>query len=98
MQFKLKLKSTSPLILKIYSNFIQKLLIRSRNSSTNVSLPTKCTRITLLKSPHVYKKAREQFELKIYQKFFFVSFANAELIRFFLVNKPKSLRLEIKKI
>jgi len=33
-----------------------------------VSLPVKKTTITVLKSPHVFKKAREQFSRKVYKK------------------------------
>jgi small subunit ribosomal protein S10 len=31
-------------------------------------LPSKCSRITVLKSPHVNKRAREQFEMKVYKR------------------------------
>lgn len=33
-----------------------------------VSLPTKKKKITILKSPHVHKKARDQFELQNFTK------------------------------
>ena len=33
-----------------------------------IPLPTKITRYTVLKSPHVDKKSREQFEMKIHKR------------------------------
>nr|YP_009449553.1 ribosomal protein S10 [Cymbomonas tetramitiformis]ANA57097.1 ribosomal protein S10 [Cymbomonas tetramitiformis] len=31
------------------------------------SIPTHCKRFTVLRSPHVFKKSREQFEMKTYK-------------------------------
>ena len=53
------------------------LLIAQKALNTNfscitrpVSLPKKIERFTLLKSPHIYKKAREQFERVTYKRAF----------------------------
>ena len=54
-----------------YFHFI-KLIIRKikkfnlNNKISIVILPLKLRKITLLKSPHVYKKSREQFEVGLY--------------------------------
>lgn len=39
-----------------------------------VSLPTKIQRFTVLRSPHVDKKSREQFEIKTYNKLLIAHF------------------------
>ena len=38
--------------------------------STIISLPKKNKKITILRSPHVHKKARDQFEVQNYSKIF----------------------------
>lgn len=51
----------------------------------------------MLKSPHVNKKAREQFELKIYNTIvnFDKSFINNVFITHLIKNKPKNIKLKI---
>jgi small subunit ribosomal protein S10 len=55
-----------------FKNFLSKILrkIKSLNFVTSgfVSLPTKTQRFTVLRSPHVDKKSREQFEIKTHIK------------------------------
>lgn len=34
---------------------------------TRVDLPTKIKKITVLRSPHIYKKSQEQFEIRTYK-------------------------------
>ncbi len=50
----------------------------------SLQLPIKCTRYTVLRSPHVDKKSREQFEIKIHKQLIYI-YLNAELLRSFLV-------------
>lgn len=38
------------------------------NVSGPIPLPTKTTRFTVLRSPHVDKKSREQFEIRIHKR------------------------------
>ena len=33
-----------------------------------IPLPTKISKFTVIKSPHVYKKSREQFEIRIHKR------------------------------
>lgn len=33
-----------------------------------IPLPTKVSRFTVIRSPHVYKKSREQFELRVHKR------------------------------
>jgi len=46
-------------------------------SKSGVQLPTKISKFTVLRSPHIDKKSREQFELRVHKK----------LIRFATINK-----------
>jgi len=57
----IKLISTNSQIKKIYIQYLKKYL---PVKTSIINLPTKKSRISLLKSPHVNKKAQEQFEQK----------------------------------
>jgi len=68
-----------------------------------VNLPTKIQRYTVLRSPHVDKKSREQFEIKIYSKTLvtYFNFYNeiekqkAKLLINFIKNSSGGLNLKI---
>lgn len=68
-----------------------------------VSLPSKIQRYTVLRSPHIDKKSREQFETKIYSKTLMTSFdfnneidkQNAKLLINFIKNSSSGLNLKI---
>ena len=57
----------------IKSNFFFFKTINNCWSIKIISLPTKKTKHTLLKSPHVNKKAREQFEVRIHKRLILLS-------------------------
>lgn len=60
------------------------------------NLPNKKKFITLLKSPHVNKKAREQFEHITYQKMISIKLNfNFKLIKILTLNKPKNIKLKL---
>lgn len=54
------------------------------NGKNVVSLPTKRSHITVLRSPHVDKKSREQFVLKRVQRFVQYTFQDAKGVYTFL--------------
>jgi ribosomal protein S10 len=89
-------KTASILYLKSLENFLKKLNILY----SIIHLPIKRKRLTLLKSPHVNKSAREQFEIKTYKTIItFSNFPNsAKLIKFLTTNKPKIIVLSIKNL
>jgi small subunit ribosomal protein S10 len=68
-----------------------------------VSLPTKMERFTVLRSPHVDKKSREQFEIKTYRKIITTTFnfnnpfdkQKAKLLINFIKNSSTGLSLKI---
>jgi small subunit ribosomal protein S10 len=97
LQINLKSYTSNPL--KIFSQFFIKLLKKLKLNFSIINTPIKKKRITLIKSPHVYKKAREQFELRIHKKTFFIkNFNNITLINSLLINKPKLINFNIKYI
>ena len=96
---KLEIKSLNKKIFLQYKDFLINFLKLQNIKASCFILPIKKKRITLLKSPHVYKKARDQFELKQYK---FVlensNVLNISIIKFFkiiLLNKPKLIMLKL---
>lgn len=48
---------------------------RLNNTQISIkSMPLVNRRITVLKSPHIDKKARNQFEIRFYKKFIYINF------------------------
>lgn len=54
-------------------------------------LPQTLKRCTLLKSPHVHKKAKEHFELRTYSATILFITEKNDIIKFLIFNKPKSI-------
>lgn len=57
---------------------------KDSNGKNVVSLPTKRSHITVLRSPHIDKKSREQFVLKRVQRFVRYTFQEAKDVYTFL--------------
>ena len=95
----IKIKSINQKSLKIYLILIQKIL-KILNISYNIfNLPVKQKKITLLKSPHVNKTAREQFTIKTYQVLLkIINFNKFQILKILSLNKPKTITLKIKNI
>ena len=77
-QLILSLKSFEPKLIENYLKNVQSLAHKLKNEqlvgrsvsslrNTGAS-PTKIRKITVLSSPHIDKKAREQFEMRVFQK------------------------------
>ena len=99
MKIQLKIKSIDQKSLKIYLIKIKKILKIIGISYNLFKLPIKKKRITLLKSPHVNKTAREQFEIKTYKVI--IQLLNGEkfkILKLLSLNKPKTVVLTIKNI
>jgi small subunit ribosomal protein S10 len=62
-----------------------------------ISLPTKKKKICILKSPHVNKKSKVHYELRIYKKLLRVkcNYLNFKFFQYLFLNKPKSVNLSI---
>jgi len=93
------IKSSCNYTLKTYIYYLQKIFNSLQLNFTVFFLPMTSKKITLLKSPHVFKKAKEQFELREYKVVIKIkenSFGYLEHIKFALFNRPKSVNLQIK--
>lgn len=69
VEYSISLKSFSKDILNSYVNNITTVVSgHSVNMKGPINLPTKINKYTVIKSPHVYKKSREQFEQRTFKK------------------------------
>lgn len=84
-------------LLKNYINFLENLLNKLKVCYSKINIPTKTKRLTILKSPHVFKKAREQFEIKIYKKVIIIKkLTHVDYLKNLIINKPKFININIK--
>ena len=92
------IKSTNKGI-NVYMTFLISILKKLNIKYKYIQIPILRKRLTLTKSPHVNKKAREQFELKIFKKTIIIySKIKLELVKFLILNKPKFIKLNLRKI
>ena len=62
-----------------------------------VPLPTKIERITVLRSPHVDKKAREQFEIRTHKRIIYITEPTAKTIdELRVLNMPAGVDIRVK--
>jgi ribosomal protein S10 len=96
----IKLKAINKPILTIYQHFLKTIFIKSGLNFRFFSNPIKIKRITLLKSPHVYKKAKEHFELRSYSSQFTIisNLKQQQILKFIKLNKPKEIKINLRKI
>jgi ribosomal protein S10 len=95
LQIKLQSVYNKPLILylRFLTFFLNKLFIKI----SIFNLPKKRKRITLFKSPHVNKTAKEQFEVFYYQAVITIKEpVSLQKLQYLFLNKPKSIKLKIK--
>jgi len=90
----LKLESLNKKILALYARFLVKILSVNNNPTTTVHLPSKKKRLTFLKSPHVFKKSKEHFELKK-NKTIIICHLNIEKLKILLLNRPNTIKIKI---
>jgi len=96
----INLTSTSFFSLKLYLFFL-KVNIKGLTFKI-VFFPTKKTRITLLRSPNVFKKFKDHFEINKYKACVLIKpFSNEQnnlynkLLKFVLINKPKNISVQL---
>jgi hypothetical protein len=93
----LYIKSLNINVFKIYVFYLQKFFKSLDLKYSFLHLPIKTTRITLIKSPHVNKKSREQFEIKSHAlNVKLICNLDISIIRFILLNKPSTIQIKIK--
>ena len=96
MNVKLKLKSLDRISLDIYSLYLKKILSTLNFANSCCNLPKKRKLITLLKSPHVNKSAREQFSMHTYVKIITIkNFKNYNFLEYLLANRPKHIQFSL---
>jgi ribosomal protein S10 len=76
-----------------YKNYISLLLKKFNIDFKIISLPSKKKKKTLLKSPHVIKKAKESFELSFFKFVVIIDF-NYELLKILRSNVPNTVHLK----
>jgi ribosomal protein S10 len=90
----LKIRSVDQNSLIIYKNFLEDVLFKLVIKYKVSNIPTTKKRITLLKSPHVNKKSREQFQRTRYKVFFKIkSSLDIRAIKYIISNKPKTVKV-----
>ena len=88
------MKSLSKESLSFFRGLVVKTLEKANISYSVFSLPIIKKRITLLKSPHVNKTAKEQFELKSYSLLISLSAPlSLEGLKFLTANKPRTVKI-----
>ena len=97
LKYQIKIKSLHKESVKLYINFLQKMLRKIKVNFSIIALPEKKNRVTLLKSPHVNKSAREQFEIIYYRTLLKIrSDIDHKTLELLLINKPKSVTISVK--
>lgn len=54
--------------LDLFEKNLKEILTQEKIDFSSINLPLKKKKITLLRSPHVNKKAKDQFEIRFYNK------------------------------
>ncbi len=93
------IKSSCNYTLKAYVSYLDLLFKRLNLNVSVFYLPSSERKLTLLKSPHVYKKAKEQFKVATYKVVISVDLTNkvsVNQIGYLLINKPKAVFIKIK--
>lgn len=94
------IKSSCNYTLKTYTIFLS-LIFKQLNLTYSIFfLPTTDRKITLLKSPHVNKKAKEQFKISTYKVVISIDPKSTSVFinnfSSFILNKPKAISIKIK--
>ncbi len=95
----IKIKSSCNYTLKAYTFYLESIFKTLSIDYSIFYLPKEDQKLTLLKSPHVYKKAKEQFKISMYKVTISLESKNSQNLNKlvpFLINKPKAIFIKIK--
>lgn len=93
---KIKIRSLDQESILLYKKFISEIISKLNIPFTTSNMPNKKKRVTLLKSPHVNKKAREQFQINSYKTFFKVqNVISIRILKYIILNKPKTVKVSL---
>jgi small subunit ribosomal protein S10 len=97
MNILIKLKSIDKITIQLYLFYITQILKKLKlKFDFKTHLPSIKKKVTLLKSPHIYKTSMEQFQFKSYKCIFYIKNIKKEILYFLIKNKPKNIKLNIK--
>lgn len=96
IQINFEIKSLNKETLFHYKNFLVKIFSINNIKTSCFFLPKNVKKITLLKSTHVYKKARDQFELRQYKLVLITHLTDFKLLKYLMLNKPKLIKFKFK--
>ncbi|WGH26005.1 MAG: 30S ribosomal protein S10 [Candidatus Shikimatogenerans bostrichidophilus] len=97
-KIKVKLRSYDYILLdKTIKILIKTIMFTGIKINGPIPLPTKIKKFTVLKSPHVHKKSREQFELLIHIRYLEILNANKLTVNEIMkLNLPSSVEVKFK--
>jgi small subunit ribosomal protein S10 len=73
----LKLKSFDHTLINLLIFLLKDIMVAlNYKDFKQIALPSQCKKITVIRSPHIHKKSRDQFQIKTYKRFLEVSFTN----------------------
>ena len=75
----IKLKSFDAFYINLANNFVKSIFPHlDVDSIHQINLPSHTKKFTVLQSPHIDKKSREQFQLKIYKQIIQIKFIDKQ--------------------
>ncbi len=95
-EISIKLSSHCIKTLKAYIMYLQKIMIKLNIRNSVFFLPKREKTITLLRSPHVFKKSKEQFKLERNRCIIKLEVIDKNKIYLLFLNKPKSINIKTK--
>jgi len=98
MLYKISLKSQNLFVLNRFTDVIKQ-LFNLVGTPVTYKIPVNIQKFTVLRSPHVNKKAREQFEIRTYSRMIEITSYNNKLmltlIKTIIFKLPHSLFIKI---
>lgn len=91
-KIQIKYSSVSKKLIFLYQKFLKSLFLKFNLKYTIINLPKKYKLKTFLKSPHVNKKAKENFKYTLYSFKLNTSF-NFNYLKILKYNVPKNINL-----
>lgn len=96
--FKLQIESINKNCIFFYAYFIKILCKKLNLDYKYFCLPKKIKSFVFLKSPHVFKKFKEHFNVKTYKSLFFFNLNKTQkidLLKTLFIYKPTTLKIKL---
>lgn len=97
MKFKLNFKSSQKRLIFCYFLYLKFFFKKLSIDFKIKMLKKKTSPISLLKSPHVHKKAKEQFILTVYKLIVYFK-GDKKIINYLIHNKPEAIKFKLQVI